>query len=306
VDASALQEWRSRISGKVEPGASMVPYTTFRVGGPADVLVEAETIEDLQAVADLRGDNALAIVGRGSNLLVSDEGFRGVALKLGRGFRSHERTEAGLQLGGAVYMPAAARLTARLGLEGLEFAAEIPASFGGAVAMNAGAHGREMADVLLWTRVVDLSTGHLRTLGTEDLSYEYRSSSVGPDEIVVSGEVSLNPGDPDQVAARIAEHLRWRRSSQPPGLSAGSVFKNPPGDSAGRIIDSCEAKGLRIGGARVSEVHANFIVADQGSTAKDVWQLVNHVRRLVADRTGVELEPEVRFLGDFPEPGADL
>jgi UDP-N-acetylmuramate dehydrogenase len=298
-------ELRARITGRVDVDASLAPFTTFRVGGPADILVEAESESDLAAVAALRDDQAIAIVGRGSNLLVADDGFRGIAVRLGRSFRTHDAIGETLDLGGAVYLPAAAKLTARLGLAGFEFAAEIPATFGGAVRMNAGAHGREIKDVLIDARVVDLRTGSARTVGVDELEYAYRHSSLRPDDLVVGGRIALTPGDGAEIGRRISGFLRWRREHQPAGRSAGSVFKNPEGDSAGRLIDSAGGKGMRVGGAVVSDVHANFVVADPGASATDVWTLVRTLQSLVRERHGVVLEPEVRFLGAFPDAGPD-
>lgn len=300
MNEGIAERLRARVGGRVETSASLAPFTTFRVGGPADVLVEAETEDDLRAVAELRADLPVAIVGRGSNLLVSEDGFRGVAVRLGRGFRRHEQTESGLRLGGAVYLPAAARLTARLGLTGFEFAAEIPATFGGAVRMNAGAHDRCMADVLSEASVIDLASGAGRRIDVAELGYAYRTSSLGPSDVVTEGVVRLAAADGATVAGLIASHLRWRRENQPAGRSAGSVFKNPPGDSAGRLIDSAGGKGMREGDAVVSEVHANFIVAGSAATADDVWRLIRRVHALVLDHSGIDLEPEVRFLGSFP------
>lgn len=292
-------ELRARLDGRALTHASLGPFTTFRVGGPADVLVEAESEHDLMLLCEHAKDVPFAIVGRGSNLLVSDDGFRGVAVRLGRAFRQHAAIEGGLRFGGAVYLPAAARLTARLGLAGFEFAAEIPATFGGAVRMNAGAHERAMADVLIEATVIDLDSGDRRRVGNEELGYTYRHSSLRPGDVVTEGDVGLERDDAAMVAERIAAHLRWRRENQPPGRSAGSVFKNPNGDSAGRLIDSVGAKGMRVGAAEVSDVHANFIVAGPNATAADVWALIWKVHRLVLDATGVDLEPEVRFLGAF-------
>jgi UDP-N-acetylmuramate dehydrogenase len=302
TDANTVADLlRARITGSVTTDASLAPYTTFRVGGPADLLVDAESEDDLRAIADVRGELDVAIVGKGSNLLVSDEGFRGIAVRLGRGFRDHERDGTRLTLGGAVQLPAAARLTSTYGLAGFEFAAEIPGAFGGAVRMNAGAHGRSMADVLVSARIVDLATGDAREAAAEDLDYAYRHSNLGPHDVVTSGVLSLEPGDPKEIGARIAGFLKWRRDNQPPGRSAGSVFKNPPDDSAGRLIDAAGGKGLRVGGAEVSVVHANFIVVDPtDATASDVWNLIVRVRELVHEHAGVLLEPEVRFLGVFP------
>jgi UDP-N-acetylmuramate dehydrogenase len=301
ADPELTARLRDRVAGTVLTDAPLAGFTTFRVGGPADILVEAERDEDLVAVAELTaGEAPVAIVGRGSNLLVSDAGFRGVAVRLGRGFRTHERTEKGLTLGGAVYMPAAAKLTGRLGLTGLEFAAEIPATFGGAVRMNAGAHQRTMADVLLWVETVDLIGAGRRRLNPADLGLGYRRSGLAPAEVVARGEVQLQQGDPRAIGARIADLIRWRRENQPGGRSAGSVFKNPPGDSAGRLIEAAGGKGTSSGGATVSPVHANFIVAAAGATAGDVWRLIGTVQQLVLEKAGVRLEPEIRFLGDFP------
>ncbi len=291
---------QGRLDGSVAAHAPLAPYTTFRVGGPADVLVEADSENDLRVIAEEAGDMPVAIVGRGSNLLVSDDGFRGIAVRLGRTFRGHTQTDDGLRLGGAVYLPAIARLCARLGLRGFEFAAEIPATFGGAVRMNAGAHDRSVADVLTRATVIDLATGEHRQLSVGDLGYDYRHSNLRPADLVIEGDVRLEPDDPKRVAERIAFYLRWRRATQPPGRSAGSVFRNPTGDSAGRLIDSVGAKGMRVGGAEISSVHANFIVADPDACASDVWTLIAQVQGLVLDRTGVGLEPEVRFLGSFP------
>jgi UDP-N-acetylmuramate dehydrogenase len=299
---------RDRVEGSVTEGASLAEFTTYRIGGPADILVEAERPEDLVAVAEVSGGRVpIAIVGRGSNLLVSDEGFRGIAVRLGRGFRLHEAVgERDVVFGGAVHLPAGARWTARMGLAGFEFAAEIPATFGGAVRMNAGAHARSMSDVLVWADTVDLTTGEFVRHDVSDLGYSYRHSSLRPEQIVVAGQVHLEPGDPKEVAEKISSYLRWRRENQPGGRSAGSVFKNPAGDSAGRLIEEAGLKGARSGGAEVSLVHANFIVADRDAAAADVWSLIVRARALVRARFGVDLEPEVRFLGEFPQVEAGL
>lgn len=297
--ARALTE---RISGRVSVGEPLGPLTTFRVGGPAAVLAEAESVDDLLAVAEVVGGRMpIAVIGRGSNLLVSDEGFDGVAVRLGRGFRTDDRTEDGFVFGGAVYLPAAAKLTAQHGLAGFEFAAEIPGSFGGAVRMNGGAHGRSMADVLVWVRTVDLDTGAQDVLEVGELELGYRHSNIRPAQVVVSGEIALGPGDPEDVSRRISDHLTWRRENQPGGLSCGSVFTNPAGDSAGRLIDAAGLKGTRIGGAEVSVAHANFIVVDKDATAADVWRLITRVRAVVREGSGIDLTPEVRFLGPFPQ-----
>lgn len=274
--------------------------TTYRIGGPVDVFVEVESLDELVELGRiLRGRVEVFVVGRGSNVLVSDSGFHGVAVRLGRAFRTHEELGSGLLLGGAVPLPVAARFCARLGLAGFEFACEIPASFGGAVAMNAGAHKREMSDVVVNATTVDLNGGNVRTWATEDLKFAYRSSAVGSSQVVVSGEISLDADDPAAVGGRVAELLSWRRANQPGGRSAGSIFRNPPGDSAGRLIEAAGLKGFRYEGAQISEMHANFIVADRSATASDVYELVTLAQQQVAEKFGVELRPEIKFVGEF-------
>lgn len=299
---SLVAELGGALTGSVTAQASLGQFTTFRVGGPADILVEAADENDLIALARIvKGTVAVAIVGRGSNLLVSDEGFRGIAVRLGKGMRTSLRLDDGMRFGGAVPLPVAARLTAKGGFQGFEFAAEIPAAFGGAVRMNAGAHGRCMADVLDSTRTVDLATSEVRSYGVDELGYSYRHSDLRVTEVVVSGDLKLEPGDPETVGQTITGYLDWRRENQPGGRSAGSVFKNPEGDSAGRLLDEAGAKQMSVGGAKVSEVHANFIVADKQATALDVWTLIRRLQDTVQAKSGVVLEPEVRFLGTFPQ-----
>lgn len=293
---------RARVRGDVRTSAPLGPLTTFRVGGPADVLLEAESIGDLRAVAEVvPTDVPVAVVGRGSNLLVSDEGFRGVVVVLGRSFRFREVEGTRMRLGGSAYLPAVAKITARHGLTGFEFAAEVPGTFGGAVRMNAGAHGRSMADVLVEAKAVDLRSGEEQDFGVADLEYGYRRSSLPESAVVCEGWIRLEEGDPDEVARSIGEYLRWRRTYQPPGRNAGSIFVNPPDDAAGRLVEAAGMKGERIGSAEVSTLHANFICADRDGSAEDVWHLIRHVREVVLEREGVELHREVRFLGAFPQ-----
>lgn len=298
VHADVAELLRARVAGNVMVAAPLGALTTFRVGGTAAILVEAESDGDLLAVSEFtRGVVPVAVIGRGSNLLVADEGFAGVAVRLGAALRGHARTELGVRFGGAAYLPNAAKTTARLALSGFEFAAEIPGSFGGAVRMNAGAHGRSMADVLVSADVVDLSSGRRRTLSVAELGLSYRRSVIAPGQVVTGGEVRLEAGSGEAVSARIREHLDWRRAHQPGGRSAGSMFKNPPGDSAGRLIDAAGLKGARVGGVEVSVVHANFFVTAPGATATEVLALVDRVRETVVARFGIQLELEVQVLG---------
>lgn len=276
--------------------------TTYRIGGPVDIFVEVESIDELAALGRIVRDRIETfVVGRGSNVLVSDSGFSGVAIRLGRFFRSIEALPNGLCLGGAVLLPVAARMCTRLGFAGFEFACEVPASFGGAVAMNAGAHGTEISDVLESLTTVDVQGGDLRTRSVAEVEFSYRSSSLLPTEVVCEGRIKLDRGDPKQIAARVSELLRLRRENQPAGRSAGSVFKNPDGDSAGRLIEACGLKATTRGGAHISDVHANFIVAEPNATAEDVHSLVVLARNEVRERFGVTLVPEIKFVGEFSD-----
>ncbi len=202
-----------------------------------------------------------------------------------------------VRAGGAVQLPVLARQSVEAGLTGFEWAAGVPGSLGGAVRMNAGGHGSDMAACLVRYRSVDLASDAEGEYGADRLAYAYRSSSIAPTEVVVWAELALAPGDPEHGRQTISEIVRWRREHQPGGSNAGSVFANPAGDSAGRLVEAAGLKGHRLGTARVSEKHANFIQADDGGSADDVWRLMARVRAEVARRFGVELRPEVHLAG---------
>jgi UDP-N-acetylmuramate dehydrogenase len=281
--------------------------TTYGVGGRAWVLVEAESVEDLnrchEAMCAASGPVPVLVIGRGSNLLVSDSGFEGIAIALGGEFAEAAIDGTRVEAGGATGLQALARRTAETGLTGFEWAVGVPGSVGGAVRMNAGGHGSEMADVLSGAGVYDIATGAAAKRDASSLGLRYRHSSLGPSEVVLSAEIALVAADPEETQQRIAEVVRWRKENQPGGSNAGSVFTNPEGDSAGRLIDASGLKGLRLGSARVSEKHANFFQADRHGSADDVRALVEEVRRLVLERQGVELVPELKMVGfdDLPD-----
>jgi UDP-N-acetylmuramate dehydrogenase len=279
--------------------APLGPLTTYRVGGSAALLLLAEGEDDLAAARRIVADSALPVlvVGKGSNLLVADRGFPGLAVVLGEGFAAIEINGTRVRAGGAASLPVLARRTAAAGLTGLEWAVGVPGSVGGAVRMNAGGHGSDMSQVLRRFRFVDLAGGEDGEFGVERLDYSYRHSTVAPEHVVVWAEFDLAPGDREAGEREIAEIVRWRREHQPGGQNAGSVFTNPPGDSAGRLIDAAGLKGLRVGSAHVSPKHANFIQADEGGSADDVWALVQEVQRRVQEVTGVRLLPELRAIG---------
>jgi UDP-N-acetylmuramate dehydrogenase len=245
------------------------------------------------------------VVGKGSNLLVADEGFDGVAVALGEGFGSIEIEGASVRAGGAVALPVLARRTVAAGLSGLEWAVGVPGSVGGAVRMNAGGHGSDVAATLQRVRVCDLATGDDGVVTAGDLALGYRSSAVTATSVVVWADFALEPGDPAAGEAVLADIVRWRREHQPGGQNAGSVFTNPPGDSAGRLVDAAGCRGMRVGSAHVSEKHANFIQADPGGSAGDVAALIGAVRARVRAAHGVDLHPEVRLIG-FMNPRSEV
>jgi UDP-N-acetylmuramate dehydrogenase len=303
VNPDALAARLAGAGVRVERDVSVAELTTYHVGGPVAVLVRAGSLADLAAVADaLAGASfpPLLVVGRGSNLLVADRGFPGLGLILDGEFDALDLHADALTVraGAAVALPVLARRAAAAGRTGLEFYVGIPGSVGGAVRMNAGGHGRETVDVLLDADVVDLAAGgRPATRPLAALGFGYRRSAITPTEVVVSARFRVTDGDAAAAEAEVAGIVRWRREHQPGGANAGSVFANPPGDSAGRLIDSLGLKGFRVGGAVVSPKHANFFQAEAGATADDVRALVLEVRRRVLDATGVALVPELRMIG---------
>jgi UDP-N-acetylmuramate dehydrogenase len=300
-EAIAIELERA-LPGAVERNVPLAALTTYHLGGPVSTLVRAGSVDALAAVARVVREHAppLLVVGRGSNLLVADRGFTGLGVVLVGDFELVDLDpEPGIvRAGGGVPLPVLARRTAGAGRSGLEFFVGIPGSVGGAVRMNAGGHGRETAEVLVRARVVDLAgTGDEMVRSPAQLELGYRRSALGPAEIVTGAEFSVEPAPADGCEHTITEIVRWRREHQPGGANAGSVFRNPPGDSAGRIIDAAGLKGLRVGGAFVSPKHANFFQAEPGATADDVYRLMQEVRRRVHESSGITLEPELRMVG---------
>lgn len=235
-------------------------------------------------------------------MVVSDQGFEGIAIRMGPPLAWIEGGSDGetVTAGAATSLPLLANWAARRALSGLEFTVGIPGSVGGGVRMNAGAHEGAIADTLAEVEVYDVERGHIVTRSATDLDLDYRHSSLRDREVVVSGTFRLVPDDEPAIRARMEKYRRHRADTQPGALqNAGSTFKNPPGDSAGRLVDAAGLKGHRVGGAAVSELHANFFVAGDDARSQDVFDLVHDVRRKVAERFGIDLEPEVRFVGPF-------
>ncbi|HSO94451.1 MAG TPA: UDP-N-acetylmuramate dehydrogenase [Acidimicrobiia bacterium] len=292
-------------AGSVRRDVPVAELTTYRLGGPLAVTVRVTSDTDLAAAAAVLAAAdpapAVLVIGRGSNLLVADQGYAGVGLVLAGSFELVTVTPATgtVTAGGAAPLPVVARRAAAAGLTGLEFYVGIPGSVGGAVRMNAGGHGRETRDVLTTAWVVDLLGGDHRPQprGVAALDLGYRHSGLHPTEVVTRAELQSTADRAEDCEARVAEIVRWRREHQPGGANAGSVFRNPPGDSAGRLIDAAGLKGHRVGGAVVSAKHANFFQAEPGATANDVARLVAAVQDRVEEHTGVRLIPELQLVG---------
>ncbi len=292
----------------VERDHPLARFTTVRTGGPADYLARPESIDRLVELLAWarRLEIPIGIIGSGSNLLVADRGFRGLAIKLDGEFQTIDRDGALVSLGGAVRLPSAAAKSVAWGLSGLEFGVNIPGTAGGAVRMNANAYGGRLADVIESVVLCDASGS--RTVGTEELGFGYRSSSIDPGQVVARVGFRLAPDDPDRIRERLAEMRAWRKETQPSGIKTfGSTFKNPEdpaagGMSAGQVLDRAGCRGLVIGGARFSEVHANFIENMGEATTADVVAVMAAGRERVEGECGVLLEPEVQVLGEVEWP----
>jgi UDP-N-acetylmuramate dehydrogenase len=317
--ATLAAELRERLPDGTSEKVPFAELSTYRIGGPVAVLARVPSVDALAVVAEAarRHQPRLLVIGRGSNLLMSDAGFSGLVVLLEGDFEAIELPDRDgdgdpsvVRAGGAVPLPVLARRAAAAGLGGLEFYVGIPGSVGGAVRMNAGGHGRETVEVLRRAWVVDLLDGGDAATpaerGVTQLELGYRRSNLRPSEVVSAAEFAVASDDPAACEARLADIVRWRREHQPGGQNAGSVFRNPPGDSAGRLIEAAGLKGLRVGGATVSEKHANFFQAETGATARDVRGLVIEVRLRVAQETGVHLVPELHVVGDDVEDREDV
>lgn len=284
----------------------LAPHTSWRLGGPADLWLEARSLRELRAV--LLACHAqrvhLRVLGAGSNVLVADEGARGVILALGGVFERVVEERAGartlrLVAGAGVRLTAFARRISNDGWSGLEFAVGIPSTVGGALVMNAGAHASEMKDAVRWAELVRADGTRQRVMA-EELGFGYRHTRLPVGAVVTRVGLRLRRAEPGAIRERVRAHLDYRKQTQPlTEPSCGSVFVNPSGGSAGRLIEEAGLKGRRVGGAEISTKHANFIVNVGGASAADVIALVREARDTVRARTGIELVPEVKPFGDF-------
>jgi len=299
----ALGILRGELSGEVRAREVMARHTTYRVGGPAEIFCVLDTVHDVVTALRVLEDEGVewAVVGKGSNLLVSDTGYDGAVLVLGREFKRHVIEGETMRAGSASVLAHLVQDAFNLGLSGLEWAVGIPGTLGGALAMNAGTPegwiGQIVDTVTLFVPGLGLTLVHGR-----DVVWDYRRSGLAGRGIILEATLRVTEGEPVRIRAEMERNLKKRKATQPMRLPcAGSVFVNPPGDSAGRLIEECGLKGVRLGGACVSTVHANFIVNEGGATAADVVGLIRKVRMTVKDGCGVDLRPEIRFLGSFEE-----
>lgn len=299
-------EWIRKLGEQVEilVAEPMKNHTTFRIGGPADALALPKTPEEVAEVVRFCHEHAQSyyVLGNGSNLLVSDEGYRGLVLQLYRNFNDIQVNGETITVQSGAMLAAVARTAYQTGLTGPEFASGIPGTIGGAVVMNAGAYGGEMKNVLKEVTVLT-KEGEVLVIPAKALELGYRTSVIPKNGWIVLGAVlQLKKGDQEQILARMEELKEQRITKQPLDLpSAGSTFKRPEGYFAGKLIMDAGLRGFTVGGAQVSEKHCGFVVNRGNATAADVWELICEVKRRVKEMTGVELEPEVKLLGDFPQ-----
>ncbi len=280
----------------------MKDHTTFRVGGPAAALVLAENVSELRQLLSLFRDydTQFMILGNGSNILVSDEGYRGVAVKLTGDFEKTFIDGGTVRAGAGVSLTGLASEVQRSGLSGLEFAYGIPGTLGGAMVMNAGAYGGEMKDITVSVTVMD-DTGAVKSLSAAEMAFGYRDSIVKHKPLIVlDAKLKLTQGDPEAILNTMQEHMEARRSKQPLEYpSAGSTFKRPEGHFAGKLIQEAGLSGRAVGGAEVSEKHCGFVINKGRATAADISALMDLVQREVLKNSGVTLEPEVIRVGIF-------
>ena len=288
----------------IERDYPLARLTTVRTGGPGDFFARADSVERLAELMAWADAEALevGVVGSGSNLLVADEGFRGLVLKLDGRLAAIERDGNRLICGGGARLPKAAAHAAAEGLSGLEFGVNIPGTVGGAVKMNANAYGGDLGRALEWVEITGPKGASRR--GPDELGFAYRRSNLGPRDVVSSASFALVPAEASAVKATLAEMRSQRKAAQPSGIKTfGSTFMNPDdpragGRTAGQLLEAAGCRGLTVGGARFSEKHANFVENTGAATTADVIALMAEGRRRVRERFGVELEPEVQFLGD--------
>ena len=295
-----LDEIRAKIADEnISTGVPLSRFSTYRVGGPAALLIK---VEDTSVFSPLvkalkKFHLPILLIGNGSNVLISDDGFEGAVLKLGESFETIEIEGELVKAGAAVKLPVLARETVKFGLSGFEWAVGVPGTVGGAVRMNAGGHGSDIASSLLEVTTINLLTGVSSNVPAKALDFSYRYSCIKNTDFVLDAKFELIQGDKDESKRFLNEIVRWRRDNQPGGQNSGSVFTNPEGDSAGRLIEAAGLKGTRIGSAHISEKHANFIQVDEDGSAEDVRKLMSLVVEKVEAFHSITLIPETVLVG---------
>jgi len=302
VSLTELRQLQTALRGRLLIDEPLSRHTTFRIGGKADLFLHACSIEDIRlALAWAKGKRLpLKVIGNGSNLLVSDKGFRGLAVKLGAGFDEMRFSPVGLIVGAGAKLALAVNASEREGYTGLESTVGIPGTMGGALATNAGTDTGSIGDLVVEVTALDYQ-GAIAIYPRSQLVYRYRWSSLSGAKLIILGaRLALQPASPEEVRAKIDRLLKKRAARQPiRGKSAGSIFKNPEAIAAGKLLDRAGAKGMRVGEAEVSMTHANFIINRGRATAAEVRALIEKCQQLVLQTFGIELEPEVEFVGEW-------
>ena len=302
---NAFKELSKNIKGKILFHVPLSRYTSLRVGGPADIMIYPSDVMELQKVICFSQTQAIPyfVIGRGSNLLIKDGGLKGIAIRLSLGFKrikllNHSRSHTSVLVEAGVSLKRLLKFCIGRGLSGLEFLSGIPGSIGGALAMNSGAQGRQMKDV---TESLALITPQAEVIerSKEHLNFEYRKLHLPTGTIILKAQILMKHRSKRIILSEVEKIKKWRRQTQPLNLpSAGSVFKNPIGKSAGQLIEQTGLKGFRVGNAEISEKHANFIVNLGGATAKDILSIMGIIQNRVYQKTGIRLEPEIKIAGE--------
>jgi UDP-N-acetylmuramate dehydrogenase len=287
--------------GKVKKNELLSQHTTMKIGGPADLLIEPSSLENIQKVMTFIKECQIPwrAIGRGSNLLVSDKGIEGVVIKLGSGLNHLDINESTITVGGGHSLVSLSTLISKKGLSGLEFASGIPGSVGGAVYMNAGAHGSDISKILTKAHIL-FEDGSIEWLSNDEMEFTYRTSVLQKNRpgIVLEAEFQLFKGDRTAIVSQMQKNKDYRKETQPWNFPcAGSIFRNPLPNYAGKLIEEAGLKGFQIGGAKISEMHGNFIVNAGNATAKDVLDLIQYIKDKIFDLYGIKMETEVEIIG---------
>ncbi len=301
VDAAAVEQALEILGPLAQTDVNLGVLTTYRVGGDTALYVEAQTEQDLELVSKARNETDLPalVIGKGSNLLVADTGFPGITVAIGKQFETItiDQETATVHAGSNVALPSLARQSVALGLCGFEWAVGVPGSIGGAVRMNAGGHGGDMAAVVVEVNIFDLRTSGSGTKTKDEMTFSYRRSAVTETHVVLGATLQLDHDETGRGAKVLSEIVQWRRENQPGGQNAGSVFVNPEEETSGALLDRLGLKGFRIGSAQVSAKHANFVQADPGGSASDVDAVITAITDRVLAETGIALRTEIQRIG---------